>query len=72
MLGFYIFVGQWKTTTLEPNKIEVEYAYELHSSMLVQYLINWLFPKLFWNIYIKRVLENIREMVDNNEPYLYE
>ena len=71
MLGFSKFVGEWKTTELEPNKILIEYHYALHSDIVMLYPLNWLFAKTFWNIYMRRVLENIRRMVDNNEPYLY-
>lgn len=71
MLGFTKFVGEWKTTELEPNKILIEYTYTLHSDITLLYPINWLFTKTFWKIYMKRVLENIRKMTVNKEPYLY-
>lgn len=69
--GFLKFVGEWSTTELEPNKIKVEYTYTLHSEVAILYPFNWLFAKVFWRIYMKRVLENIRNMADNHEPYLY-
>ncbi len=72
MLGFFKFVGEWKTTELEPNKTLVEYTYDLHAKQPILYPLNWLFAKLFWKRYMKRVLENIRTMAYNNEPYLYE
>ena len=72
MLSFYKFAGEWKTMQLEPNKILVEYSYSLHSNNKLLYPLNWLFTKTFWKAYMKRVLENIREMAYNNEPYLYE
>ncbi|MBK8492973.1 MAG: hypothetical protein IPL49_19330 [Saprospirales bacterium] len=71
MLGFSKFVGEWKTTELEPNKILIEYSYTLHSDIDMLYPLNWIFTKTFWNIYMKRVLANIRKMAYNNEPYLY-
>ena len=71
MLGFYKFVGEWKTTEMEPNKILIEYTYTLHSNQAFLYPINWLFAKTFWKTYMKRVLENVRYMAYNNEPYLY-
>ena len=71
MLGFTKFVGEWKTTEREANKILIEFTYTMHSSNALLYPINWLFTKIFWNIYMKRVLENIRKMVNANEPYLY-
>jgi hypothetical protein len=71
MLGFTKFVGEWKTTELETNKILIEYTYTMHSNIALLYPLNWLFTKTFWNIYMKRVLENIRKMVNEKEPYLY-
>jgi hypothetical protein len=71
MLGFSKFVGEWKTTELEPNNIFIEYTYTLHSDIALFYPIHWIFAKTFWKIYMKRVLENIRKMIDNKEPYLY-
>ena len=71
MLGFSKFTGEWKTTELEPNKILIEYTYTLHSDIPFLYPINWLFTKTFWRMYMKQVLENIRKLAYNNEPYLY-
>jgi len=72
MLGFSKFVGEWQTTELDNNTIQIDYTYTLHSTNTLLYPLNWLFTKTFWKIYMKRVLENIRQMVANNEPYLYE
>ena len=72
MLGFYKFVGEWKTTELEPNKILIEYTYTLHADVPLLYPLNWVFTKTFWRVYMKRVLENIRKMINDNEPYLYD
>jgi hypothetical protein len=72
MLGFYKFVGEWKTTQLESNKVLIEYTYSLHSNIPLLYPVNWLFANTFWKTYMKRVLENVRKMAYNKEPYLYE
>lgn len=72
MLGFSKFVGEWKTTEIEPNKILINYTYTLHSDITLLYPLNWLFVKTFWRVYMKRVLENIRLLAYNNEPYKYE
>lgn len=72
MFGFSKFIGEWKTTELEPNKILIEYSYTLHSNIFILYPFNWLITKTFWKIYMKRVLENIRKMAYNKEPYLHE
>lgn len=71
MLGFYKFTGEWQTTELEPGKILVDYTYTLHVDNAFFYPLNWLFAKTFWNAYMKRVLENIRKMIDEKAPYLY-
>ncbi len=71
MLGFYKFTGEWKTTELDTNKILVEYSYTLHSNIVLLYPANWIFAQLFWKRYMKRVLENVRILAYNNEPYLY-
>lgn len=72
MLGFSKFVGEWKTTELEPNKIQVDYTYTMHSDVALLYPLNWLFTKTFWRIYMKRVLANIRVMAYTKEPYLFD
>jgi hypothetical protein len=71
MLGFSKFVGEWHTEDLGQNRIQITYTYTLHSDILLLYPLNWLFTKTFWRIYMKRVLENIRTMIRNEEPYLY-
>jgi len=72
MLGFYKFVGEWKTTEIGYSKVLVEYTYHLHSNNPLLYPFNWLFAKTFWVVYMKRVLENVRQMVYDEESYLYE
>jgi hypothetical protein len=72
MLGFSSFVGEWQTTELESNKILIEYSYTLHSDIALLYPLNWLFANTFWKTYMKRVLENIRQLAYSNEPFLYE
>ena len=71
MLGFSKFVGEWRTTEIEKNKILIEYTYTLHSDIALLYPMNWLFTKTFWKTYMKRALENIRQLTINNEPYLF-
>ena len=72
MLGFYKFVGEWKTIELEPDRILVEYTYTLYAKTPLLYFVQWIFAKTFWKMYMKRVLQNIRNMIDHEEPYLYE
>ncbi len=72
MLGFSKFVGEWKTTEIKENKILIEYSYTLHSDIIWLYPLNWLVTKIFWRIYMKRVLENVRNLAYSNEPYCNE
>lgn len=72
MLGFTKFVGEWSTTELSPNNIQIVYTYTMHSGNALLYPINWLFTKTFWRVYMRRVLENIRVMAEGNEPFMYE
>ena len=72
MLGFYKFVGEWKTTPLKDQKIQIDYTYYLHSKGILLYPLCWIFGNTFWRIYMKQVLENIRELAYNKEPYQYE
>jgi hypothetical protein len=71
MLGFYKFVAEWKTTEIEPGRIQIDYTYTLYTNSAVLYPLNWLFARLFWKTYMKRVLEHVRHLTYNNEPYLY-
>jgi hypothetical protein len=72
MLGFTRFTGEWRTTEIEKDKILVEYSYTLHSDITLLYPLNWLFANTFWKTYMKRVLENVKQMAYKNEPYQYE
>ena len=72
MLGFYKYRGKWKTTELQPGKILIDYSYDLYSNNAILYPLNWLFANAFWKKYMKRVVENIRQLAYTNEPYNYE
>lgn len=71
-LGFYKFVGKWETTLVGENRVQVDYSYTLHTKNPLYAPFNWLFTKLFWRAYMKRVVENIRVMAYNKEPYQYD
>ncbi len=72
MLGFSNFTGEWQTTEIEKDTILIEYTYTLHADIALLYPLNWLFAKTFWKTYMKHVLENVRQMAYNNEPYRYD
>lgn len=71
MLGFSKFVGEWQTTELAQGKVLVTYTYTLHSDIGLLYPINWLFTKTFWRAYMKGVLENVRTLIEREEPYAF-
>lgn len=56
----------------ETGKVLIEYTYSLYATNAILYPINWVFAKIFWRVYMKRVLENIRKMAYHKEPYLYQ
>lgn len=72
MLGFSKFVGEWETTAIDENKILIKYTYTLHSDITWLYPLNWLFAKTFWRIYMKKVLENVRNLAYSHEPYQHQ
>lgn len=72
MLGFSRFTAEWTTTEIAKNNILVVYTYTLHANTSLLYPLNWLFVHVFWRKYMKRVLENVRKMIDANEPYCYQ
>lgn len=69
LLGFYRFVGEWKTTELKPGMVQVDYTYTMYSNAWYLQPINWIFTQVFWRIYMKQVLRNIQHLIENNEPY---
>lgn len=72
MLSFTKFVGKWKTTRLVDDKILIAYSYELHFSNPLLYPICWLFGNLLWKNYMKEVLNNVKKLAYDKEPYKFE
>ncbi|MCC6753064.1 MAG: SRPBCC family protein [Saprospiraceae bacterium] len=71
ILGFDRFTGKWTVTELAPNRVRVDYQFTLHSTVPWLYPLNWLFARLFWQNYMRHVLENIRNLAYRKEPYMY-
>lgn len=71
MFGFSKFVGEWKTTEMQPNKVKVNYTYTLYAELPWLYPLNWLFAQTLWRLYMWQVMYNIRQMAYHKEPYLY-
>lgn len=72
MLGFNRFVGEWRTKELHPGLISVDYSYTLYSDSILYFPFNWLFAKVFWKIYMKHVLKNIKNLIAVEEVYLFQ
>ncbi len=72
MLGFTKFVGEWQTTEIEKNTIKIDYTYTLHSAIIILYPFNWLFGKIFWKVYMTRVLNIVKQLAYDKEPYKYD
>lgn len=72
MLGFWKFKGEWLTKELEKNMILIKYSYTLYAKQRILFFPQWIFAKLFWKRYMKKVMENIRVMINNHEPFLYD
>ena len=72
MLSFTKFVGEWKTTEMAENKIQIDYTYTMHYKNPLLWPLTYLFTKLFWKVYMKHVLENVRKLAYAKETYLYE
>ena len=71
MLGFYSFAGEWSTTDLESNEVQIDYTYTLFAKNGILFPLNYLFAHLFWKTYMKQVLENVRKLANDESPYLY-
>jgi len=72
MFGFYKFVGEWQTTKINKKETLVQYTYLMYSNKPILYPLNWIFVKVFWRIYMHRVIENIKTMAYEKEPYKFE
>lgn len=62
-------MGEWRTTELGPNEVRVDYTYTLHANTPWLAPLQWLFAKVFWPVYMGRVLENVRALAYAEEPY---
>ncbi|HBK87053.1 MAG: hypothetical protein U0289_15750 [Cyclobacteriaceae bacterium] len=71
ILGFSKFTGEWQTTEFGTNKILIRYTYTMHSDQWILFPVQWLFTKLLWRVYMRHVLENVRQLAYQEEPYMY-
>lgn len=70
MLGIEKLQGEWITTQEEENRVHIRYIYTIFSKYIFLYPMHWLFTKTVWRIYMKHVMENVRQLAVNNSPYL--
>ena len=68
-LGFNKFVGEWETEETGPNQVRIRYTYTMHSENPLLYPLNWVFTNTFYRMYMRRVLERVRNLAYSNEPY---
>lgn len=71
-MGFTKFQGEWTTKEINNNCIEVLYAYTLFSKSPLAYPFHWFMTKVFWKIYMKHVIENVKKLAYSEAPYLHE
>ena len=51
------------------DQVRIDYTYTLHAGAPWLLPAQWLFARLFWPVYMTRVLENVRKMAEGDEPY---
>jgi hypothetical protein len=71
MIGFTRFVREWKTTELGSDEVRIDYTYTLHARSPWLAPAQWLFARVYWHVYMGRVLENVRKLAYAGAPYLY-
>jgi hypothetical protein len=72
MLGFYQFNGTWETTAKTEETTEIQYSYVLKAKGSLLIPFQWLFAHIFWKRYMRHVLTNIKQLIANNTPLMYE
>ncbi|NDE62283.1 MAG: hypothetical protein EB038_08855 [Cyclobacteriaceae bacterium] len=72
MLGFYQFNGTWETKEISPHLIQITYTYHLFGKGVLLIPLQWLFAKVFWKRYMKRVCKNIETLIVTESHYLYD
>ena len=69
MLGFTRFVGEWDTRELAPGEVEIVYTYTMYGEPAWLAPLQWLFAKTFWWLYMGRVLERVRVIACDGQPF---
>lgn len=72
ILGFTRFRAEWHTREVAPQKISVRYVYHLYVGNILLYPLNWIFAKTFWVSYMKHAIANVKKLIEQQEPYMYE
>jgi hypothetical protein len=72
MLGFHQFDGTWVTNPLDNDSIEITYTYQLYANGLLLYPLQWIFAKVFWKNYMKKVYRNVETLILSETPYSYD
>lgn len=69
-MGFDRFEGEWSTSPLPDGRVRICYRYTMFSHSILAYPLHWLFTKTIWRMYMRHVLENIRQLTLEEAPYL--
>lgn len=70
-MGFNKFKGEWKTEQRPNGNILITYTYTLYSKWGILFLFHWCFVKIFWRIYMRHVMENVKQLAYGNDPYMH-
>lgn len=71
IMGFERFVGEWRVRALDANETHIRYTYTLHAAAPWLAPMQWLFARLFWPVYMRRVMNNVRVLAEGDAPFLY-
>ncbi len=71
MLGFYKFFGEWEVQPNRKDETTIIYTYSLYAKGVLFYPLNWLLAHLFYKRYMKKVLNNVRNLACSGKEYMY-
>lgn len=71
-MGVHTFLGEWITIPAGEHKTKVIYRYQLLGRGSLLYPFQWFMSKVIWKIYMRRVLNNVKQLAIDKSPYLFE
>ncbi|CAG5081537.1 hypothetical protein [Parvicella tangerina] len=70
--GIHTFIGEWITTPIDAHTTQVRYQYTLEAKSGLLYPFQWFTAKVLWKIYMRRVMNNIRQLAITKSPYSFD